>query len=605
MRLGKSRQLILVVTAVLCLDIRAGNALFFPTKLGNHPWDIRIGIATTTGLLRLPLEFQKIIRLSENMFWCSTPESIMTKQGDTQLITKLVSTNGVPIFDEIFAQYVENFPLTPPVKVTKDVFYAHLIRDREPVPVLIFEESGVLQEIALTSYLDLGNAHLTYIRSGQGYRVYSIDTRQTLGPVYEEIRLGFENVFVRNGDKWRLMKEENGTLRDVTSMEFDNVKRYKYFVKLWLIEKNGKQGLVTEDGIWKIPLQDDFKIIGPSFTQQDAFDKFIIVSANGKKNLFDMEDNRLVFKKGFQDISEASSQFAACSIHPKEYFLVDVGRKKRIKEIPPCKSLNRPLASADISSLFWEAETNDGRVIYWVNDGKVKSFNGVWLDTLVFDMRKMVIVHDNHTDKEGVVNVQTGEMIVGLERNREVESWSDKVKVTDNGREISIVDSQGKSLMGKEAHISLLDNPDSSSYARIVCDGKSGLIDSECRFVLPCQYEDVGHFGEGLVPAKEGGKWGFVELSGKWAIPPRFENARSFRNGFAPVCIGGKWGFIGNDGKPKTPVAYEDVKDVREDHFRAQVNGKWGIFALDGTCTLPAEYDKIIASDEPEYGDPR
>ncbi len=224
---------------------------------------------------------------------------------------------------------------------------------------------------------------------------------------------------------------------------------------------------------------------------------------------------------------------------------------------------------------------------------------------------QFIVFKDTRKGLSGVLSRDGKRCIIPLQGNYIISAWQDKIRLHKKSekrdeRNYIVMDTKGNFLLHEDKKTTFIDSRlDSSGYARIVCDGKAGLIDGDCNFVLPCRYEDVGHFGEGLVPAKENDKWGFVELSGKWAISPRFENARSFRNGFAPVRVNNKWGFIGKDGKPATPFFYEDVKDVRESHFRAQVNGKWGIFALDGTCTLPAEYDKIIASDEPEYGDPR
>ena len=237
-------------------------------------------------------------------------------------------------------------------------------------------------------------------------------------------------------------------------------------------------------------------------------------------------------------------------------------------------------------------------------DGKTKAFEGVQADVGFFDMTNLVKIVKRNQDCEGVVNLLTGELVVKLEQNLKVEPWAEKIKASDDEGHIYIIDSEGKTLVGHDKNISILDNLDSSGHARIVCDGKAGLVDGECNFVLPCQYEDVGHFGEGLVPAKTGGKWGFVSLDGEWIIPARFEEARTFSDGYAPVRMDGRWGFIDKSGKAATPIDYEDVKDVREGHFRAKVNGKWGIFALDGTCTLPAEYDNILSDDEYGYGDP-
>ena len=191
-------------------------------------------------------------------------------------------------------------------------------------------------------------------------------------------------------------------------------------------------------------------------------------------------------------------------------------------------------------------------------------------------------------------------------KDKKIHRWKNKIIIRDfNTGFCSIIGLHGEILIDFSDKITFTEEGvfGLGDFTPVIHDGKSGLIDSECRFVLPCRYEDVGQFGDGLVPAKDGGKWGFVKLPGRWAIPAEFKEARAFKDGFAPVRAGGKWGFVGKDGKSRTPFAYEDVIDVRDGHFRAKVGGKWGIFALDGTCTLPAEYDWITASDDPAADD--
>ena len=220
----------------------------------------------------------------------------------------------------------------------------------------------------------------------------------------------------------------------------------------------------------------------------------------------------------------------------------------------------------------------------------------------------VVLLQNFEKDSAGVCSLDGTRDIVPVQKGIQVSKWRNRIlisKVNKDGKTLlSIVDHGGNTLLDFDKKATFLDwQIDVGGHSKIVCDGKAGLVDGDCNFVLLCQYEDVGHFGEGLVPARQGGKWGFVELSGKWAIPARFEEARSFKDGYAPVRVNGKWGFVDKSGKAATPFAYEDVKDVREGHFRAQVKGKWGIFALDGTCSLPAEYDAILAEGEPGYGE--
>jgi len=43
-----------------------------------------------------------------------------------------------------------------------------------------------------------------------------------------------------------------------------------------------------------------------------------------------------------------------------------------------------------------------------------------------------------------------------------------------------------------------------------------GFMDRNGRTVVPPAFQDIGHFSEGLAPAKQGGKWGYVGRDGKY-----------------------------------------------------------------------------------------
>lgn len=591
---------ITIVSVLSVLTLPAFSKTHYLLKnVGDNQWETRNGLAAYNGHLLLQPQYLKIARLSDDFFWCSSTNEIWTIYGDNQQETHLVAPDGNLIVDEIFAEHIDDFPPMLPKLICDGIFYAHLLRDGTPIPVLLYK-NGHVHEIAAFSHFDVDNPDLAYCKVDDGYRLFSIKEERMIGPVYEEIKTGRKNAFVKSCGEWRLVKFESDSLQDVLGIGFDSMKCHDDQSSLWKICKEDEQGVISEDGIWQIPLQKDFHICDPALPYVGWFK----VSVEGKANIYDPATKKLVFDKGFGGIEEISRQVAECSTHTQEFFLVDIVKKKRISSIPVCGSFRRPLAFLDSQSPFWHATFDKKYASYWIKDGEVKVFPESNVCSGGFDVGKLVKLEKPGSSLEGVVNTQTGNVVVELERHSKVYPWADKIKSVGKDGHIFLLDLQGDVLAGTNGVISAVDNPDSSGYARIVCDGKAGLIDGDCDFALPCLYEDVGHFGEGLVPAKHGGKWGFVELSGKWAVNPGFDGAREFKNGHAPVCMGGKWGFIGKDGKPSTPFAYEDVKDVRDGHFRAKTGGKWGIFALDGTCKLPAEYDDILADDEYGYGEP-
>lgn len=73
-------------------------------------------------------------------------------------------------------------------------------------------------------------------------------------------------------------------------------------------------------------------------------------------------------------------------------------------------------------------------------------------------------------------------------------------------------------------------------------DGKWGFVDENGKEVVPCQYDTIEYFENGVCSVQRDGKWGYVDLKGKEVIACEFDN-------------------ILDDAFPKKPaVAYKDGK---------------------------------------------
>ncbi len=391
--------------------------------------------------------------------------------------------------------------------------------------------------------------------------------------------------------------------RAIPGMEYDDI--MLSLGSACIVTDSGKEGLVNMSGKILIPLS-GHDVFFHDYGKSDL----VIVKDKDSMGVYDPDKQKWLIepKEGYV-VNELSHNVAT------------VSKRDEQKMISLLSGSPLPAVGKQFTLLV---NSERGGVDFWgASDGKSRAITSIFgiSSNRVFTINNIDKISKNYSDdgrsllfftvkntkdkSEGALSKDGQRILFPLTKNITIFDWGRNILVKDLRTKTILVQALGGKILvdwGANA-TDLAWHLDSSGYARIVCDGKAGLVDGDCNFVLPCQYEDVGHFGEGLVPAKQGGKWGFVELSGKWTLPARFEEARSFKGGYAPVRANGKWGFIDKAGKAATPFAYEDVKDVREGHFRAQVKDKWGIFALDGTCTLPAEYDAILAEGEPGYGE--
>ena len=79
---------------------------------------------------------------------------------------------------------------------------------------------------------------------------------------------------------------------------------------------------------------------------------------------------------------------------------------------------------------------------------------------------------------------------------------------------------------------------------------KWGFVDEKGNEVIPCKWEDVGFFSEGLAYAEDSfGRIGFIDKKGKVVIPCQWEDAAPFLNGKAFVKDKeGAWHQIDKEG---------------------------------------------------------
>ena len=66
-------------------------------------------------------------------------------------------------------------------------------------------------------------------------------------------------------------------------------------------------------------------------------------------------------------------------------------------------------------------------------------------------------------------------------------------------------------------------------------NGKWGFADENGTVVIPCRWDDVCDFHEGLAGVQWDGKWGYIDKTGELVIPCEFGEADDFHEGLAHV----------------------------------------------------------------------
>ena len=124
--------------------------------------------------------------------------------------------------------------------------------------------------------------------------------------------------------------------------------------------------------------------------------------------------------------------------------------------------------------------------------------------------------------------------------------------------------------------------------------GKWGYVDSNGKMVIDFKYIEADFFNiEGLAKVQtKGRKWGYIDKTGKEIVPCIYESVTDFSDGLTKVTVGAKWGYCNKTGNEVIPCKEYLVGDFSKGLAIVKLYGKWGCF--DNTdIVIPCKFDEI------------
>lgn len=135
-----------------------------------------------------------------------------------------------------------------------------------------------------------------------------------------------------------------------------------------------------------------------------------------------------------------------------------------------------------------------------------------------------------------------------------------------------------------------------------------GFIDKTGREVIPCEYDEVHDFKEGLALFynEEKRRYGFIDKSGKEVIPCVNEpfsdgfgwEYHDFSCGVAVAFDRWYFSYIDKKGKTITPMTYSYAKPFSEGLGAVRSKGKWGFIDATGATIIPLMYSEVCPFSE-------
>ena len=204
---------------------------------------------------------------------------------------------------------------------------------------------------------------------------------------------------------------------------------------------------------------------------------------------------------------------------------------------------------------------------------------------------------ENYIDK-------TGKVLTGNELE-----FQDKIVIFSQDEKMGLRHLNGKVVV--PCNYDVIQNFSDGMAA--VCKGHLwGYVDPLGTFVIPCSYhssnyydngvmDDWGEYGapdeandfhEGLVMVMKNRMAGFLNKQGKTVIPFVYKRAKDFSEGLAAVKTSQKWGFVDKEGNNVIPCQYDTVASFKEGLVAAVKNGKCGYINASGQEVVPFIFDK-------------
>lgn len=230
-------------------------------------------------------------------------------------------------------------------------------------------------------------------------------------------------------------------------------------------------------------------------------------------------------------------------------------------------------------------------------------------------------------ERKGLINTN-GEYVVELDKsivwvyrfNNGVASYR-----TENGKE-GIINKSGEIVLPAIYKKVWSDNANGFVIEDTL--GNRGYVNAQGDFIVPCRYDAVNGFNEGLMVVATSNKCGYVDSTGVWVIDSIYDDARAFGNGLARVRLNDKWRFIDNSGNVVESLIYDDiltgfasnralinhgniielintkgdkiatidadsVNGFRNGYATFQKYGKYGIIDTTGAVVIPAKFEKL------------
>jgi hypothetical protein len=369
---------------------------------------------------------------------------------------------------------------------------------------------------------------------------------------------------VQKGKKWGLINK-NG--EEVISCKYKTIKKISSDLYL-TYNKNTQSIFNVKDSILIIDNISTIKINHCGNINYCCNDSFGIIDTLGNTI------SEAIFKKigFFQDGYTIATTFSG------ENYLLNCSGHKRL--IP--------------SNYTNPGEVRNGRIVYCLNHfhfGVIDTLGNEIIPptyTYIYPFRAEISVLKSTNLKYGLVN-NTGEILTPIEydgfkndysfdyiflkkdslfgfidatgktlipfKYKDIIDYNDGRAIVSDGNKLGVVDTLGQIFLAFEYdRIYEMNN----KY-RITKNNKSGIANLSGIIIIPCEYELIGKYADGIAYARKEGKCGYIDSIGNHIVPFEFENITAPFNNTFWTRLDNNWILVDFDFNQISENSYDDI----------------------------------------------
>lgn len=421
------------------------------------------------------------------------------------------------------------------------------------------------------------------VKKGMKYGLINIEGEEFVPCIYSGIQKSDKGVYIVNESSGYGVLDCDG--KEILPCIYERIEDYHIDDRFIQISDGGKYGLANFDGEIITPSQyDNIPLFSDGLAVIWRGSKCGYINDNGEIVIPLQYDRANDFKNGYAVVCDYTHSFVKTIGSGLGAYKQSCGGYGIIN-----KTGNR-VTSFDYCSIdplseskFWVGayDDNERHIMYGVldlNENRKLSLN--YSEPILKFSEGKAPVHKDDGRLWGYVNEDGGEVISCI--YRWAYPFSNGIAIVENEiGEKGIINHQGKLIVpfGKYGGF---ENP-SEGLIKVGKNGKFGFIDMNGQEILPCIYDFVQPYSEGLAVVKNtNGKYGYVNQNGEVVIPFKFDSASSFSEGLARVKTNHKWGYIDADGNEIIKCKYDIVGKFSGGLAEFELDGETGYVNVKG-----------------------